>query len=370
MESSTMPLIWVSISSHGYGHAAQVVPVLNELGRRVPGLTAVLRTTVSAEFFTSRLQIPWEISPAEQDIGCIQRGPLTIDIEATWTAHRHFHATWNARLEDEARAIQSHRPRLVLSNISHLAVAAGAAAGIPVVAMASLSWDQILEGLLAGEKPERREQQVVIDQIRQGYAPADLMIRLTPGCPMPAFKTVRDVAPIAQAITAEPGTLRATVGAATGEPIVLVGFGGIAFESFPVKMLEDLAPYRFLLDRVNGDAGVRVRSVDSLGLPFGLLLASADVLMTKPGYSTVVEAVAHRRPVVYVRRYNFADEQPLVQYLHQHGRAVELTREEFFDGRWRHALDTVQRLPVPDALAPLPTGAEQAAAILTEKISQ
>ena len=79
-----MPLIWCSISGHGYGHAAQVVPVLNALGRLVPNLKALLRTTVPAGFFEPRLAIPWELSPAQQDIGCIQKGPLTIDVAGTW----------------------------------------------------------------------------------------------------------------------------------------------------------------------------------------------------------------------------------------------------------------------------------------------
>ena len=46
-----MPVIWSAISGHGYGHAAQVVPVLNELGRLIPNLKTILRSTVSATFF-------------------------------------------------------------------------------------------------------------------------------------------------------------------------------------------------------------------------------------------------------------------------------------------------------------------------------
>ena len=79
-----MPLIWCAISGHGYGHAAQVVPVLNALGVLVPGLTAVLRTTVPSSFFRDRLTIPWDLQPVQQDVGCIQDGPLKIDIDATW----------------------------------------------------------------------------------------------------------------------------------------------------------------------------------------------------------------------------------------------------------------------------------------------
>ncbi len=86
--------------------------------------------------------------------------------------------------------------------------------------------------------------------------------------------------------------------------------------------------------------------------------------MTKPGYGTIVEAVALERPVVYVRRYNFAEEQSLVNYLHHHGRAIELTREEFFGGRWQPALDRVLRLPGPPSPPPPSTGATDAATVL------
>lgn len=64
------------------------------------------------------------------------------------------------------------------------------------------------------------------------------------------------------------------------------------------------------------------------------LLASVDVIMTKPGYSTIVEAVTLQQPVVYVRRYNFADEAPLVDYLQRYGRGIELSLDDFTQGRW------------------------------------
>ncbi|MBH0180444.1 MAG: hypothetical protein HP490_01870 [Nitrospira sp.] len=72
-----MPLLWAAISAHGFGHAAQVVPVLNALGRLVPNLRVLLRTMVPASFFEHRLTVPWELSAVQQDVGCIQNGPLT-----------------------------------------------------------------------------------------------------------------------------------------------------------------------------------------------------------------------------------------------------------------------------------------------------
>jgi UDP-N-acetylglucosamine:LPS N-acetylglucosamine transferase len=94
------------------------------------------------------------------------------------------------------------------------------------------------------------------------------------------------------------------------------------------------------------------------------LMASVDVIMTKPGYGTLVEAVTLHTPMVYVRRYNFVDEQPLVEYLHQYGRGVELSMDDFMTGQWDQALREVREMPPPQTIPPPPTGATEAAALL------
>src|SRR2546426_3572545 len=182
--------IWCAISSHGFGHAAQVVPVLNELGRRVSGLTAILRTSVPPRFFEANLKIAWEVSPGEQDVGCVQHGPMRIDVAATWAEHRRFHEEWEDKVAAEVRAIRSVKPALVLSDISYLAIEAAARADVPAVGLCNLSWDGILKLFF---EPGRREQVKVIRRIQESYRLADLMIRIAPGIPMEAFRTIVDV---------------------------------------------------------------------------------------------------------------------------------------------------------------------------------
>ena len=358
-----MALIWCAISSHGLGHAAQVVPVLNELGRIVPGLQAVLRTQVPAWFFKDRLTIPWSLSLAQQDIGCIQHGPLSIDVAATWEAHAHFHADWQQKVQDEVLAISSASPALILSDISYLAIEAGARARVPTIGLCNLSWDQILEPLA---DPARSDQREIVSHIRLAYAYADLMLRPAPGIPLIAFKKVTDIGPIARPLAADPDALRRAIGAKSSEQTVLVGFGGIALDTLPFEQLERLAGYRFIISGPVPDGCTRIHPASELPVPFGTLLASADLIVTKPGYSTIVEAVALGKPVVYVRRYNFADEQSLVDYLHHYGRAAELSARDFSSGQWETALSTAWAAPPPREPTPAPTGADEAASILSQ----
>lgn len=356
-----MPLIWCAISAHGYGHAAQVIPVLNELGRRRPDLTVVLRTNVPRSFFDSRLNLEWELSPSQLDIGCIQRGPITIDWPATWQAHRNFHATWDARLHEEVIAIQHARPDLVIGNTPHLAMAAGAAAGRPTIALASLSWDEILRD---HTDPSQLWQSAILEDMRRAYAQATLLLRIAPGLPMQAFPRVTDINPIAASLPPERSRLRELLQIGPQDALILVAFGGIRLESLPFAQMESMTGLHFLVAGPVPPGSRRLHSIAGLPLQFSTLLSSVDAIMTKPGYGTIIEAVTVNTPVVYVRRYNFADEQPIVDYLRHYGRSVELTREDFEQARWEPALHNALVLPRPTNPPPAATGATEAAVIL------
>lgn len=356
-----MPLIWAAISAHGFGHAAQAVPVLNALGRLVPDLRVLLRTTVPASFFKDRLVIPWEVSAVQQDVGCIQDGPLRIDVEATWREHERFHATWDDRVQTEVAAMRAARPHVVLADTPYLAVAAGAEAAIPTVALASFTWDLILSEYLA---PQHIDSQTLLHSIRRAYAQADLALRITPAPKMESFSRMIDIGPIAESAPPARDQLATLLALAPGERTVLVGFGGIPLTTLPFADLERLTGYRFLFDGAIPPDSTRFVSTKSLLFSFKTLMASVDVIMTKPGYGTLVEAVALQAPLVYVRRYNFADEPALVDYLHRHGRGIELSRDDFAHGGWEPALAAVLAAPAPTVPPPQLTGALEAAEAL------
>ncbi|MGQ0809740.1 MAG: hypothetical protein ACT4OO_00750 [Nitrospiraceae bacterium] len=356
-----MPLIWCSISGHGFGHAAQMVPVLNQLGSHLPHLTALLHTTVPASFFHNRLTITWERFPIEQDIGCVQQDPLKIDVEATWTEHQRFHREWNRKLAEEEAAIRAHRPDLVFSDISYLAIEAGARAGVKAIALGSLSWDLVLMPFV---QRGNGDQQRLIESIQCSYSHAQCLLRPTPGLSMEAFPRVIDIGPIAEPARNEAARLREAIGAAATECMVLVGFGGISMQTLPFAQMEQMTTYRFVVDGPVPGECRRVHSASALPLSFKVLLASADLVITKPGYGTITEAVTLHKPVVYVRRYNFADEQSLVDYLHRYGRGAELSTADFFSGNWKKALESARAASQSLERPPAPTGAADAAALL------
>lgn len=344
-----MPRIWCAISGHGYGHASQVVPVLNELGRRYPSLQVLLRTTVPEYFFTHRLTVPYELSSQAQDVGCVQQGPLKIDVSATWQAYQDFHNTWEQRVAAETTMMKQFAPDLVLSNISYLALDAGACAGIPAIGLGSLSWDHVLHELMDQEHPEQVQ---IIDHIRKMYSRAEFAIRLTPSLPLESFTRHQDVGPIGHISSRESRKSADNIRKEFNGPLVLVALGGVPLDSLPFTTLDQLSPYQFLLDLPLSQTFSRLRSSQDVSLTFTQLLEASDIIVSKPGYGTVIESVAIGKPLVYARRCNFADEGVLTDYAHRYGRAYELPKEDFFAGNWREALQAVQILPAPSEAPP------------------
>jgi len=157
-----MPIIWCSISAHGFGHAAQTIPILNELGVVLDDVHVILRTCVPPSIFHEYLNVKWNVQAVPQDIGCIQQGPLDIDVPGTWDAYQEFHDTWNQRVNQEAEAIHEAQADLVISNISYLAIAGGFQAHRQVVAIASLCWDQVLLPFI---QPSNADHQAIYEHI-------------------------------------------------------------------------------------------------------------------------------------------------------------------------------------------------------------
>jgi UDP-N-acetylglucosamine:LPS N-acetylglucosamine transferase len=195
------------------------------------------------------------------------------------------------------------------------------------------------------------------------YRHANLALRIAPGLPLTAFSKVVDIGPIAETRNSHRDDIRKHLRVNDSERLVLLAFGGIALNSLPWEAMGRLQGYHFIVSSPPDRPSPRIHVASTLSHSFNTLMASVDLVMTKPGYGTIVEAVTLEAPVVYVRRYNFADEAPLVDFLHRYGCGHELSLKDFQAGNWQPALDAI-RCTSASVSPPSPTGAADAARFL------
>lgn len=364
-----MPHLLVDISAHGYGHVSQTAPVVNALARRVPGLRVTVRSAAPAELLQRRFQCNFRHIPAVLDFGMKMANAVDVQIAESAAAYRDYHADWEAKVSRAAEEMRAFQPDLLLANVPYLSLAASRAAGIRAAAMCSLNWADIYRQYCAGEA----ESAAIHAQMLAAYNSAEIFLKIQPAMPMADLRNARSINPIAQparnrraelAIPLPPGEGRgggAPFKKDAPEKLILLAMGGIEYR-LPMEHWPTISGVRWLVPQEWNIARDDITPFESLGLPFGDLLASCDAVLTKPGYGTFAEAACAGVPVLYVSRRDWPEEPYLVQWLQQNGVCREVERERLQSGDIVEVLRDLWSQPKPPA--PVASGAEEAAEIL------
>jgi len=306
-------LIVAYVSGHGFGHATRMSAVLRELRGLRPGLPIEVVTSAPELLFRDEVPGGIRYRQVECDVGVAQRGPLAIDEGETERRALEFEAGFAELAAREAACLDGLGARLVVGDVPPLAFAAARRAGVPSVAVANFTWDWIY-GHLASRAPGLQK---AAESAAAAYREADLLLRLPFTCEMPAFRRAEDVPMVARRPRAGRLVARERL-ALAGRPVVLLSFGGFGLPGLDVRSLEAIHEYQFVTTHMEGEPSANVRKVSfsalsGLGLTFPDLLAATDVVVAKPGYGTVSEAIAAGCRLVYAERGDFPEYPIMVE---------------------------------------------------------
>jgi hypothetical protein len=351
------PHLLLAVSGHGYGHLAQCAPVVNALRERVPDLRltvmgeldrALLESWLAGEFAVIRTVVEPELR---------MHSAWELDATAFCRACNEFHRNWSAQLQRECERLYAIGPDLVLADIPYRLLQAARQSGISAVALCSLNWASV-HAAYCGARGCGRE---LREQMWSGYCAAEVFLAPAPSLPMPQLGNRRAIGPIARHGQARPALLRDALSLPATARVVLVALGGI-----PTELPLEHWPYRddvaWLLP-----PGVPVCRTDwfdfgRLSLPFIDVLASADAVLTKPGYGTYAEAVCNAVPILTLGRPDWPETPCLNDWAREYGCLEEVTPAQFRAGEFLPALDCLWRQP--RKTPPQPEGVSQAAEVL------
>jgi hypothetical protein len=346
----------VAVTPHGYGHVAQVAPVINGLRRRRPAARITLQTTVPQWFLSQRIQGDFQLLDQATDFGLVMDSALEIDLEGSARAYAHLHRHWERRVGEEARRLEALKPDLVLADVPCLTLAAAHRAGIPAVALCSLNWADIYRHYFSG----RDEAQRVLAEMESAYNAADAFVCPEPSMPMQWLNNRVPIAPIAARGVDRRTMLNRQLDIDPATALVLVAPGGVqtrfAIERWPARQ-----NVHWLVSAAWGVRHPDVSSFEPCGINFTDLVASCDAVLGKCGYGTVTECVANGTPLLYLPRPDWPEEQTLRDWLDDHHAGVAVPPSRLGDGEFRDIVSRARSLRVRRCV---PGGAEQAAELL------
>jgi hypothetical protein len=332
--------LYIAISHHGLGHLAQTAPVLNALHERDPSTEFLIRTALPRATLELRLAMPFAQTSAPSDCNLVMRDAIRADVPASLAAYRTFHQDWRQKVEAEARRLEGLRVDAVFSNVGYLPLAAAQRAGIPSAAMCSLNWADIFRHYL-GREPEAG---VILGQMLQAYGQARAFLRPEPSMPMADLGNVVSIPPIVQAGRNRRAELAAKLGLAAGDRLVLVGMGGIAYRP-PVERWPRLPGVVYIVPDDWAAEHPAIRALHETGMVFRDVLASADAVITKPGYGTYAEAAAAGVPVLTIPRVDWPETVYLNRWLQDNARALEISESALLEGGLAEPLARLWGMP-------------------------
>ena len=314
--------IQFAISGHGFGHVAQCAPVIDELTSQHPEIKISVRSEAPEYKLRERLGASVELQHAHLDIGMIQRDALSIDAEKSYQAYCEFHKNWQEKVKLEADSLASQNIDLVVANAPYLSLAAAGQANIPCIGFCSLNWAEIYAHFF------KHKNEKILNEILHAYEEADFFICPEPSMPMPNIKNRVDVGPVAQLY--QDYVPRPEINPSS--KLILISMGGMDLQIEVGKWQAVEGLHIILPDNQPFHDTEKFSTLASLGLNYQEALQLCDVLVTKPGYGSFVEAAIQGKPIISLPRKNWPEAKLLLSWYKNSMNCTEISVEEFNTG--------------------------------------
>ena len=297
--------------------------VIEALTRASPTLDIHVKTTAP----------PWLFSPVTYshgaiDVGMIQEDSLSMDLAATLEACQRLRHRAAEIIAAELEYIKHHEVGLILGDIPPLCFAIAKRANIPSVAITNFTWDFIYRAYTK----QYADFLPLVAEMRQSYRQATLALTLPFSCELDVFPRREEIPWIARVSRLTREEAREKFALPRSAVIVLLSFGGLGLRRLPWEKLKQQSAYYFVAsgEALKEDGNLRI--VPDAQKSYTDLIRAADVIVTKPGYGIVADAIAHGVAVLYTDRGEFAEHPKLVEALKECATAEFIPQVDLFAG--------------------------------------
>jgi L-arabinokinase len=170
-----------------------------------------------------------------------------------------------------------------------------------------------------------------------------------------SFSNVRDVPFIARHATQTREQVCKTLKLPADKPIVLASFGGYGRPGLETDALAKFKKYTVVTtanlplgrarkempaaERKGTFVSVNEEAMYDAGVRYEDLVGAAEVVVTKPGYGIISEAIANDTAILYTARGHFPEYDVLVAEMPKYVRNAFIGHDDLFAGKWESHID-------------------------------
>ncbi|WP_127579946.1 hypothetical protein [Paenibacillus koleovorans] len=331
------------VSDYGYGHAARSIAIIRKWLQSHPTIQIIVCASRNpltflqqslASFSSSCVQFLEISTEMGYILDPVSLEPNLIQMRERYRQYLH---SWRKRVQMEKQFLRQQRPLCVVSDISPIPFLAADELGIPSVGISNFTWFTAYEDILPAHQ---------LDTLRTAYSCMDYFIALIGAEQEPRWGRMghansgffsREVHP------EEVHRIRQMVDPHRKKTIVFYGMGmSIDHEAVSAHPFWSNEECIFLVPSHMSNSRSNVMRIPASYPESQNYVAAADVVITKPGWSTVSEAYCNSKPMILLRRKGFREDRSTLDVLEREGRCKGLALSQLSDLRLN--FDFVDRL--------------------------
>lgn len=319
------------ISAHGFGHAVRSSAIISKIPSEIP---VIVRSNILPKLLSEIIERPFTLEPAEFDCGAIQKDGFTADGPATLARYSEIHLANSRRLKEEIQFLERNKGKLVVSDVASFPMVAAQSAGLPGIVVGNFTWVDIYEPFVE-HQPSYRS---LLDEMRAEYGMATACLKLPLSMPMADVPQAIDIPLVCRIGESIRPALAGWLDIDLDKKWALAYIGQYPVD-FDWERLATYEDWQFLVIARDKPPHPSIAMIDPDRFHIPDIFASCDVLLGKPGYGTVADAIAADRSLAYALPTGFAEADLLDREITSWGRGVRIDRETLFKGDIRPALE-------------------------------
>jgi hypothetical protein len=331
---SAHPTLYISITNHGFGHAARTAAIAGLVQDLLPEVQLIIATTAPRWLIASYVSGDFIYRDCGHDVGVIQADSLQMNLSATLQEWQKIFERREEIVSSEAAFLQKMGVDLVLADIPPLAMPIAKRAGVPAWAASNFGWDFIYQDW-------SKEFADITRWIGDCYGQCDRMFHLPLSESLERFPVREPAGLTGGKPRYKAADVRQDLGLEQAERTVLMVFGGLGLQAIPYENIRLFPDWQFLtfdrsapqlpnlrciLDPSDDGATKSYRPVD--------IFPICDLVVSKPGYTTYAEAMIADLPVATISRSGFAESAIIQAGLQDYSHHQIIEPADFFTGSW------------------------------------
>lgn len=349
--------ICFSITAHGFGHGAISCSVINQFVKNFSGSKITVLSKLPSHYLKNRIHGEFEHISMGHDFGMLMHSPIKVDVEKSRKKYVQLLERWDSYVSVERNFLADLKPDLLISNISPISLAAAHSLGIKTASVAPFHWAQIYQAYCLDKN--KRQSQQVYQKMMDAYSSVDYTFK-----PMPSVPDINHDEINIASIASRPESATSSLLASNeldNKKNILFSLGGFPMP-IELSQLPKLEGWQWLVDQKVLLPRTDIRYLGDLSLLFLQLVASSDVIITKPGYGSYCEIAAlakHKKVrVLSLTRPDWPETPYLNAFLRERVPFMEIEMNDLENGRLVQLIQTLCELPYPKTL-PCEDGAKQ-----------